>query len=265
MLGRSPLSRVRRSKRVATVCALALAAVLALGARCIDRTHTYVDSDGYTHITGEMVNDTSVQGVQVMLRGTLFDAQGRVVAQKDAPTCPPDTQPNQQTVFDIRFDNPNVPPWTTFDVRTISGKALPAPLPSPQVVLFFADAARFVGLPPLPGVGITDKDVILAFNVRNQSAQTYDGIQGCAAVYNQAGNVTFVTSSEIVQRDASGNVGPAVLGNAGPGTVFMIAKNVPPGPIQVRAWLWFGPKGAPTSQYQFVATNLITIQTITGP
>jgi hypothetical protein len=44
--------------------------------------------------------------------------------------------------------------------------------------------------------------------------------------------------------------------------VFMVAKDVPAGPVQVRAWLWLGPKGAPTSQYQFMSTQMMTIQSL---
>lgn len=242
---------------------LLCAGVLAVAARCIDRTSTYVDADGYTHITGEMVNDTDIQGTQIMLQGTLFDANGGVVAQKVAPTCPPDTQPHQQTTFDIRFDNPNVPPWTRFEARPISGKAQSSPLPDPQVVLFFSDAIRFTSPPLIPGLPISTKDVYFTFRLRNQSSNTYNGLQGCAAIFDSAGNVVFVTSEELTQQNTDGTIGPAVVGPQALGDVFMLAKNVPVGPVQVRVWLWFGPKGAPTSQYQFISTGMITIRPVT--
>ncbi len=238
---------------------------MALGARCIDRTSTHVDADGYTHITGEMVNDSDVQGTQIMLQGTLHDANDNVVAQKTAPTCPPDTQPHEHTIFDIRFDNPNVPPWTRFDVRPISGSAQASPLPNPKVVLFSSDAIRFTVPPAIPGFPITDKDVFFAFDVRNQSDNTYAGVQGCAAVYDQAGNVVFVDSAEVVQENPDKSVVPATLGPQRLTSIFWLAKDVPKGPIQVRAWLWFGPKGASTSPYQFVSTGMITIQALAGP
>lgn len=248
--------------RLVAVCVLAFVAFAALGARCIERTNTYVDKDGYTHIVGEMVNDTDISGSAIMLRGTLYDDAGNVVAQKDAPTCPPDTQPQNQTAFDIRFDNPGIPPWSRFTVQAVSGRALDAPLPDPDVVLFSSDAVRFEGVPPIPGLGITDNDVFFTFNVRNRSNNAYT-VQGCAAVYNQSGKVVFVKSTELIQRAPGGGIQPAVLVNVGvPGNVFMVARDVPKGPVQVRAWLWFGSKDAPTSGYQFVSTGLITIQTI---
>lgn len=251
-----------RTRRALTVGLLLGAAALVLGARCIDRTSTYVDADGYTHITGEMVNDTDIQGTQIMLRGTLYDAAGNVVATKDAPTCPPDTQPRQQTVFDIRFDNPNVPPWTKFDVRPISGKTLTSPLPGPGVVVLLPEAFRFTSPYVTPGLTISTKDVYFRFRVRNQTNSTISGVQGCAAVYDQAGNVVFVDSTEIIEQNVDGSISPATLDAQWLGYVYMVAKDVPAGPVQVRAWLWFGPKGAPTSPVQFVSTSLITIQPI---
>ncbi len=239
----------------------ALAGV-ALGARCIERTSSYVDKDGYTHITGQMVNDTDTQGTQMMLQGTLFDAAGNVVATKTGPTCPPDSQPHDQTVFDLRFDNPNLPHWDHFSVQPIAGSAVPTPLPNPQVVLFFAEAVRFTSPLVLPGFTVTPDDVFFAFRVRNQTNNAYPAMQGCAAVYDQTGRVTFVNSSEILAQDASGNVVPASLGPQELNEIFWRMPNVPTGPVQVRAWIWFGQKGAPTSQYQFVETQMMTIQTM---
>ena len=105
-----------------------------------------------------------------------------------------------------------------------------------------------------------DIDVFFAFDVRNRSGVTLNGVQGCAAVYDNFGNVIAASSNEIITVDGAGTPHPASLGSAAPGTIFMIAKDVPKGPTQVRAWIWFGPRGAATSQYQFVSTPFITIQ-----
>jgi hypothetical protein len=260
-----PPSVLKRHWRAIAFPVVAAAAIFGLGARCIERTHVYVDKDGYTHITGEMVNDTDIQGTRIMLRGTLYDAADNVIATKDAPTCPPDTQPHQQTAFDIRFDNPNIPPHARYEVRPISGITLEQPLPNPDVVLFSAEAARFQGLPPIPGLPISDDDVFFTFTGRNRSGVTYHGVQGCSAVYDQQGNVVHVQSTELISIDEEGNITPASMDSAGPYTTFMIAEDVPKGPVQVRVWIWFGPKDAPTSQYQFVATQMIAIQTINFP
>ena len=251
------------ARRTAAITLLLALGVLTMSARCIERTSTYVDADGYTHITGQMVNDTDIQGTQIMLQGTLYDANNNIVAQKTAPTCPPDTQPHQQTIFDIRFDNPNVPPWTRFEARPISGKTQASPLPSPKIVLFFSDAIRFTAPPLIPGLPITTKDVFFTFRLRNQTDNVYSGLQGCAAVFDNTGKVVFVTTDEITQRNADGSIGPADIGAQWLGDVYWVAKDVPTGPVQVRVWLWIGPKGAPTSQYQFITTEMITIRPVT--
>ena len=235
---------------------------MALGARCIERTSSHVDADGYTHVTGEMVNDTETQATGMMLEAKLFDAAGNVVATKSGPTCPPDSQPHQQTVFDLRFDNPNLPSWDHFAVAPVAGKAQPELLPDPKMVLFFAEAIRFTSPIMLPGLTISDKDVFFEFEVRNQTNNTYDGVQGCAAIYDQSGKVVFVIQKEITQQTSPTTIGPVTVLPQEHARVFMVAENVPTGPVQVRAWLWLGPKGAPTSQYQFMATQMMTIQSI---
>lgn len=248
------------SRRGVGLVMLIGAGLLALNARCIERTKMWVDQDGYTHITGEMVNDTDVQGAQIVLRGTLFDGAGNVIAIKDAPTCPPDTQPHHETAFDIRFDNPGIAGAAAFDVRPVSGRALDAPLPAADVVVLEQNAIRFQGVPPIPGLNITDNDVFLAFGVRNRGA-ALAGVQACAALYDQQGNVIFVDQGELLELGPDGLPRPATLGSTSPVSIFHIIRGVPAGPVQIRAWLWFGAKGSPTSPYQFFETPLITIQT----
>ncbi|HXK34466.1 MAG TPA: FxLYD domain-containing protein [Dehalococcoidia bacterium] len=252
----------RRSSmiRLGAVGLLAALGVLGLGARCLEGVSVYVDSEGYTHITGRLVNDTGIQGAELMLRGTLYDAGGNVIATKDAAPCPPDLQPNSEISFDIRFDNPNVPPHASYSVNVISGKALPQPLPDPDVVLFSAEAIRFEGIPPIPGLPISDEDVLFAFAARNRSQNTYL-VQGCAVVLNNRGEVIAAINDEIVEIDQNGNISPARLRpSKTPVGVYMFAEDVPTGPVQVKAWLWFAPKGARTSQWQYVSTGLFTIQ-----
>ena len=220
-----------------------------------------VDSEGYAHITGRMVNDTDIQGAQLMLRGTLYDAANNVLATKDQAPCPPDLKPYSEISFDIRFDNPGIPPWDHFDVRPISGKALAAPLPDPDVVLFSAEAIRLEGAPP--GFPVTSEDVLFRFNARNRSTNTYK-IQFCSIVIDNKSQVIDANQGEVVDIDADGFVTPAIMTPLPyPETIYAIAQNVPHGPIQVKAWLWFGEKDAPTSAWQYVETGLFTIQTVT--
>jgi hypothetical protein len=242
------------------VLLLAAVATLVLGARCIERTSVWVDADGYTHISGTMVNDTDIQGAQMVLRGTLYDAAGNVIAQKDAVPCPPDLKPHSEITYDIRFDNPGLPPHARHEVRPVSGRALEQTLPNPDVLLFLAEAIRFQNIPFVPGILPFDEDdVLFGFRVRNRTNNSYP-IQGCAAVFDNRGNAVFSMSTEVVQFDEDFNPSPAVLRPQELTFVTMIADDVPRGPVQVKAWLWFGTKGATTSQWQYVETGLITIQ-----
>ncbi len=259
MLKRHRWSQVALTRRTAAVTLLALTAIFGLGARCIQQTSVHVDKDGYTHITGEMFNDTDIQGTHIMLRASLFDDQDNVVATKDAPTCPPDTQAHDQTMFDIRFDNPIALPFARYDVRPISGVTLPTALPDPDVVVLKTDAIRFTGVPDIPGIPITDKDVLLEFGVRNRSGVTIVGVQGCAAVYDQHGDVVAAQTAELTQIGPGGPE-PAQFDSLGPALAFLVIRDVPTTPTQVRAWLWFGDKGATTSAWKFFSTPLITIQ-----
>jgi hypothetical protein len=252
----------KRSTRLFAVGLLGLLAITALGARCIEKPYVYVDQDGYTHITGRMVNDTDIPGAQLMLRGTLYDAAGNVIATKDAPPCPPDLAAHSEVMFDIRFDNPGIPPHARFDVRPISGRALEAPLPNPDVVLFSAQAFRVENIPFAPGILPFDSnDVLISFDVRNRTNNSYP-VQGCAAVFDQQGNIIHTDSVELVRFDENFGAIPAVAQPQEHAVVTLIADNVPRGPVQVKAWLWFGTKGSPTSQWQYVQTSLITIQTV---
>lgn len=239
---------------------LALAGLSAFGARCIENTSVYVDEEGYTHIAGEMYNDTSIQGTEMVLRGTLYDAAGNVIAQKDGPPCPPDTQPNSNITFDLQFDNPGVPPHARYDVRAIAGKALTAPLPKPDVVILGTDAVRYEGIPPWFEF-VKDTDVFFRYGVRNRSDQEFTGIQGCGAAYDNTGKVVHAEYGELVEFLADGSAIPATMGNEYAGTVYFSMSGVPASAVLVRGWIWFGPKDAPTSQYQFFMTPKITIQT----
>lgn len=241
------------------VAALALTSVLGLGARCIENTSVRVDPDGYTHITGQLVNETDIQGAELVLRGTLYDAANNVIATKDQAPCPPDLSPYSEVMFDIRFDNPGIPPHDRYSVNLVRGRALPSPLPDPDVVLFGQEAIRFEGIPPIPGLPFGDDDVLFTFNARNRSQNTYT-IQGCAAVIDNHSEVIAAISSELIEISPEGYPSPASMEPSQfPGFVFMVAENVPTGSVQVKAWLWFGPKGAPTSQFRYVETPLFTI------
>jgi hypothetical protein len=212
-----------------------------------------------------MYNDTDIQGAGILLHGTLFDAAGNVIAEKDAPICPPDLQPHSQVMFDIRFDNPGIPPHATYAVRAIGGRALDAPLPVSEVLVLRTDAIRFIGFPQFPDFPVSDSDVFFRFDVRNRSDHAYTGVQGCSAAYNNQGKIIATDSGELVQFDENGFPETAVLENQYPARAYMQVEGVPPEAAYVRAWLWFGEADAGTSAYQYIMTTPITIQTDTFP
>jgi hypothetical protein len=237
--------------------------VLAVSARCIENTRVYVDGDGYTHIVGEMYNETQIQGTAIMLRGTLLDGAGNVIATKDAPICPPDSQPGKQSMFDIRFDNPNLPPHASFKVNAVGGKVLPQPLPDPNVLVLQTDAIRLINVPPfIPDFPYKDGDVLFYFGIRNRSANIYSGAQGCAAAYNNAGQIVQTSSSSFFSIGPDGEISDAVWANNQRLDVYMDVLDVPPEAAYVRGWLWIGREGDTTSQYQFIMTPPITIQNL---
>jgi hypothetical protein len=239
---------------------LGAVAVLAVGARCIENTSERVDRDGYTHILGEFFNETDVQATRVMVRGTLFDAAGNVVATKEAPICPPDSQPHSQSVFDIRFDNPNVPPHVRYEVRPASGVTLDAPLPNPNVLVLDTDAIGFEDFPFIPGFPITPEDVFFRFGARNRSQTVYTGLQACAAAYDNQGRVVAAAADELLEFDLDGNLVTATLPFDQRVDMFLFIDEVPPEAVYVRGWIWFGDPAVGTSAYQSIMTQPITIQ-----
>lgn len=250
-----------RALRRLMIVALAFVALLALGARCIENVRVYVDSEGYTHMSGEMYNETDIQGSAIMLRGTLYDAAGNVIAQKDSPICPPDSQPGAQSMFDIRFDNPNVPPHASFSVNAVGGRVLEQRLPDPEVLVLKTDALRLINVPPIPGFPFKDGDILFQFGIRNRSANIYSGAQGCAAAYNNQGQIVATDTNTFFSITPEGEIIDAILGNTYRQDVYMQILDVPLEAAYVRAWIWFGREGDATSQYQFIMTPPITLQT----
>jgi hypothetical protein len=128
--------------------------------------------------------------------------------------------------------------------------------------MFSAEAIRIENIPFAPGILPFDSDdILLGFEVRNRSNNTYP-IQACSAVFDRQGNIVHAQSIEVIQFDENFGISPGTLLPQERTFVTAIARDVPRGPVQVRAWLWFGTKGAPTSQWQSVQTNHITIRSV---
>lgn len=241
------------------VCTLGFAAlaVLTIGARCIENTSVVVDQDGYTHIYGEMHNETDVQGVGIMLRGVLLDDDGNVIAEQQAPICPPDSQPGDFSVFDIRFDERNLPPHDSFKVNASGGRTLRNTLPGAGVQITNADSVR---LPFIPDFPYADGDVFLRFALANGSQTTYEGVQGCAAAYSEDGKVIAASSAQLGYLDQTGAFVPGTLPPSPRVDLLMYVGRVPENTNHVRGWVWIGDPGDNTSRYQFLMTDSVTVQ-----
>ncbi len=237
-----------RLKGIVTVTALAGFAALAVGARCIENVSLQTDSEGYRHLVGEMYNDTEVQGTGIVVKGTLLDAAGNVIAEKQAPLCPPVSHPHSQGVFDIKFDQLGLPQPASWSVRVVDGRTQASPLPDPNVLVLKTIAAWW------------GEDVIFAWQLRNRSQTPYTGLQGCAAVYNNAGQVVDADVGPFGTLTEDGEWIPGgVLVTTTSMVFYWLMEDVSPDAALVRGWLWFeGPAG--TSGYQFSMTPKITIQ-----
>jgi hypothetical protein len=124
------------------VIGLTIVGLLTVGARCIENTSVYVDESGVTHVVGEMYNDTGVSASNVVLRASLFHANGELIAEARGPLCPAGVQPHSSSAFDLRFSKTNLPAAARLDVRPISGTTIDAPLPPAGVFVWF-EAKRF--------------------------------------------------------------------------------------------------------------------------
>ena len=256
------------------VLLLTLVALSAIAARCIENTSVRKDASGRTHIYGEFYNDTDVQGVQMILSGKLFDAQGNVIAEAQGATCPPDSQPHSQTMFDIAFPEEVAQAHASFEVRPIAGRALDAPLPDPGIVLS-AEAFRYTAAnsdaPYLVAVA-------LGFLNRSQAIPTNTFWIVCMALYDQAGKVVGGNTGPICWADNDVIPPPGGRGSCG-----WYMPDPPPEAVGLRAWVWFPAPGSPpirpvpggpvrfevvpgaTSAYQFFMSDQITIQDVLLP
>jgi hypothetical protein len=249
--------RTNFRRRLALTLGLAALAACSLAARCIENTSVAVDGDGHTHIYGEMHNETRVQGVGIMLRGVLLDEDGNVIASKEAPICPPDSQPGALSVFDIRFDERNLPPHDSFKVNASGGRTRRNELPGAGVQITTSDSVR---LPFIPEFPYTGGDVFLRFALSNGSQTTYPAVQGCAAAYSADGDVIAASTGQLGYLDQTGAFVAGTLPPSPRVDFLMYVGQVPENTDHVRGWVWIGRPGDSTSAYQFLMTDAIGVQ-----
>lgn len=221
---------------------------VALGARCVENTSVRVDSEGYTHVYGEMFNDTDIQGYHMLLRARLLAANGSVIAEQDGPLCPPDLPPHQHTVFDVRFETPNLPPAASFDVRAIAGQASDAVLADPQITLLGASTSRQSG------------DAVLRVDVKNNSGVEYFNLNACVAGYDAAGKVIAARFFPLQNKNDSGTPIPGEgLGSTADYALLRL-PSPPAGVVGLRGWIWLAQDASNTSQaYRPVITELVPL------
>jgi hypothetical protein len=236
-----------RSRRIELLALLSVVAFLALGARCVENTSTRVDSEGYSHVYGEMYNETNIQGYGMLLRARLLAADGSVIAEQDGTLCPPDLAPQQHTVFDIRFGTPNLPAPSSFDVRAIAGQASDVQLPDPKIALLGASATRQQG------------QAVLRMDIKNNSGMEHVNLNACVAGYDSAGKVIAARSVPLQNFNDQGTPIPSGLG-PNPDYALLRIQDPPAGLVTMRGWIWLAADTTNADQaYRAVMTDLVAL------
>jgi hypothetical protein len=229
---------MKRSKlRFGAVAVFLVVAFSAIGAKCIENETLYRGDDGDWHLVGEIHNETQVQGAGMIIGGTLFDAQGNVLATAQTPACPYELSPGTFSVFDIRFHNSSgVPQPASYKINVLAGKALPGPLPVLEATVNNLTATR-------SGDTVTIEGTI-------RLLRPYSGdFSGCAAFYDSAGNV--------LREWTIFGFGP--IPDTDPQPLELPLPFVPDEATDVRFWL-VGPGSEPlASDYATVPSELIDI------
>lgn len=209
--------------------------LFATGARCVERDTVRRDRDGNIHIYGELFNETGVQGVDIGVEGSLFDAAGELLASATAFTCPGELSPGKPVVYDIAFEaSAGLPNPASHKVNVARGAARPAPLPE---------------LTTAPVVSVRLIGSLIHFKIE---LAPQPGIAGeyymCGALYDSEGNVVGVP---LPQRG---------IGNPAEGIDSLLLAEPLPGAVSARVWvgLW-APGGLRRAASQPFVTGLIPI------
>lgn len=221
---------------------LLLIAVAAIGARCIENVAILTDDAGHTVMLGEIYNDTDVQGTRMTVRLTLLDANGNAMASKDTRTCPPDLQPHGLSSYAVQFDELNLPPAASWDVRPVSAVTLESPLPESGVVVASADASW------------SGETVNVKFSVENNSDETYERVQLCAVTYDAENKVRSWNPFDPTGSGKSGTLTAQTRSDLS----FTLRGQA--GAVSARVWLWIPGSTTDTSPYQPVMTAPLVIE-----
>jgi hypothetical protein len=166
--------------RVAFAIVALCFALFSLGARCIENDSLRrSEIDGDWHIYGEIHNETNVQGVEIIVQGTLFDAQGNVLATGQAPICPYELSPGSFSGYDIGFNNSaGIPQPASYKINVLSGRALTSPLPALDATVSGLQAER-------------DGDTVTITGTVRANRDYPGDYAGCAAFYDSAGKTVM--------------------------------------------------------------------------
>lgn len=166
----------RIPRRLVVLCLIA-GAIFAAGAKCIEHESLYIDSEGYTHIVGNMTNETDVSASTVTLSATLFDADGNVLSTTSGLLCPMSVQPHSQSAFELKFPERNLPVPSRYEVRPISGTTIQSALPASHIVFEKLAAYRIAGTLNVAGA------------IRNGGNLAFPDVMYCAAAYDSDGRM----------------------------------------------------------------------------
>jgi len=162
---------------------LASLSVFLMSAKCIENDTVRRGSNNDWTIFGEIHNETDIQGVEILLRGTIFDDDGNAVGVAQARTCPGELSPNSIAVYGIRFnESQTVPQPARHQVNVLSGRAQGEPLPELEAALSDVSVVEVNG---------TD----LRYRFTYVADEAYEGgVHGCIAWYDAAGEVVAVST-----------------------------------------------------------------------
>lgn len=158
--------------------ALAACSLFFVAARCVEHDRVVRDKDGNLHVTGELFNETDIQGAGMVVRGTIFDGDGNVIASATTPTCPRQLSPGDPVAYDIKFpDTQGAPEPASHKIEVVDGRALDTPFPELGLTV------NFDINPGSQGTGYT---VGMKLNRPGPGPVLY----ACIGIYDLAGNLT---------------------------------------------------------------------------
>jgi hypothetical protein len=230
-------------------------ASIALGAKCLENDSLRRDANGDWQITGEIHNETGVQGLDIELLGVVEYEDGTRM-QAEATMCPDTLSPGTFSAYRVTFEGSDayIRP-SSYRVNVAGGSASPDRLHTLQGVFEVNE-----GLPDRPvaqlirpgevGVGAFFK---LADSEIGRAAHLRAGYAYCAVLYGPGGDVVYVDEP----RQANLSPDPTVPRGR---SLFMVSRirTAPVDAVEARILFWLlGSDGTPTSAVRM--TDLLPI------